>query len=136
MTHSLHPRSRSRAPRVSLHGSISATIHLEDGRQLSAKLHQLSVTGGLLELSGHLPERTKVGLHIQIGSMAQVKAEMLFPMRGAMGDLQPFRFADLHAEECQILEKEISELLKRTMPPARSGHNSGFRPPYFYLESF
>jgi hypothetical protein len=61
---------------------------------------------------------------------------MLFPMRGLHGYLQPFRFSGLRAEERQILETEITELLKQTVAPATTGHGSGFRPPRFYLESF
>jgi len=42
---------------------------------------------------------------------------MLFPMRGAHGYMQPFRFTSISAEERQILEKELTERLKQSMAP-------------------
>lgn len=127
----------TRAPRVNLRGTVSVLIQLENLRRIPGKLDQLSITGGLLELAMYLDERAKVGLTIPIGSgTLRPKAEMLFPMRGAHGYLQPFRFTSLWAEERQILETEITELLKQTMAPAPGSHGPGFRPPRFYLESF
>jgi hypothetical protein len=90
----------------------------------------------LLELAAYVDERARIGLTISVGSSTlHPKAEMLFPMRGVHGYMQPFRFTSLWAEECQILETEITELLKKSVTPAPEGHGSGFRPPRFYLES-
>ena len=126
-----------RATRVGLRGRICVTIQLENGRQVAAKLHQLSVTGGLLEISNYLEERSKVGLTLPIGaSVVQPKAEMLFPMWEANGCLQPFRFTQLWAEERRMLETEITELLKQTVARSAPGQGTGLRPPPFYLESF
>jgi hypothetical protein len=137
MTNFPQPRSRTRAPRVSLRGSVSVLIQLENLRRIPAKLHQLSITGGLLELAAYVDERASVEMKFQMGSSVLCpKAEMLFPLRGAHGYMQPFRFTRLWAEESQILEAEITELLKRSVTPAPAGHGSGFRPPRFYLESF
>jgi hypothetical protein len=137
MTHSPQLPYPKRAPRASLQGSVSALLELENGRRLPVKLHLLSATGGLLELANYLDERTRVSLTMQIGSgTVRPKAEMLFPMRGTHGYFQPFRFTGLHTEERQILEKEIAELLRQTITPAKAGHASGFRPPHFFLESF
>jgi hypothetical protein len=136
MTHIAQSRP-TRAPRVSLRGSVSVLVQLESLRRIPAKLHQLSITGGLLELAMYVDERAKVDLTIPVGSsILRPQAEMLFPMRGLHGYLQPFRFSGLRAEERQILETEITELLKQTVAPATTGHGSGFRPPRFYLESF
>jgi len=129
-------RPPRRAPRVSLRGTISATIRLENGRQLTCKLHQLSITGGLLELAMYLEERSWVRLTVQVGSsLVHPIAEMMFPMQSTFGYLQPFRFTGLTPEERQILDGEIQELLKQTAA-AKAGHSLGFRPPRFYLESF
>jgi hypothetical protein len=136
MTHIAQSRP-TRAPRVSLRGSVSVLVQLESLRRIPAKLHQLSITGGLLELAMYVDERAKVDLTLPVGSsILRPQAEMLFPMRGLHGYLQPFRFSGLRAEERQILETEITELLKQTVAPATTGHGSGFRPPRFYLESF
>ncbi len=131
------PSRPTRAPRVSLRGTVSVLVQLENLRRIPGKLHQLSVTGGLLELAMYLDERAKVGLTIPVGSgTLRPKAEMLFPMRAAQGYLQPFRFTSLWSEEREILETEITKLLKQTMAPTPGSHGPGFRPPRFYLESF
>lgn len=88
-----------------------------------------------MEMPTYLEERSKVGLTIPIGaSLVRPDAEMLFPMCGARGYLQPFRFTRLWAEERHLLEEDISERLKQTV--ARSTIGSGFRTRGFYLESF
>jgi hypothetical protein len=115
-------RPGTRATRVSLQGKISVTISLENGRQLSAKLRQLSVTGGLLEIAMFLDERTKADLALPIGaSLVRPRAEMLFPMVGGHGYLQPFRFTRLWAEERRILDAEIKEVLKQTVARSTAG---------------
>ena len=135
MSQFFQTRQPRRAPRVSLQGRVSATIRLENGRSLAAKMHQLSATGGLLELATYIEERTWVALTFQLGSRpVRSTAEMMFPMRGASGCLQPFRFVRLPFDQRLILEEEIAELLK--VAGTNSRHGNGFRPPRFYLESF
>jgi hypothetical protein len=135
MTYSPRMRPGTRATRVSLQGRISVTILLENGRQLSAKLQQLSVTGGLLEIAMYLDERTKADLALPIGSsMVRPRAEMLFPMVGGHGYLQPFRFTRLWAEERLILDAEINEVLKQTVTRSGRGQTSGPRPRLFYMD--
>jgi hypothetical protein len=130
-----HPQRR--APRANLRETIPVTIQLENGRQLSAKLHQLSITGGLLELTTCLEERIWVGLTLPLGfSIVRLTAEMMFPMRGATGYMQPFRITRIETEDLHKLDKEITGLLKQNVAPATRGHGAGFRPPHFYLESF
>jgi hypothetical protein len=137
MTHLFQLRPPRRAPRVSLRGTIAITVQLENGRQLSARLQQLSITGGLLEVGSYLEERTRVGVILQIGdATVHPQAEMMFPMRGTHGYLQPFWFTCFRSEQRQALEKEITQLLKQTMTPGTTGHGLGPRPPRFYLESF
>lgn len=137
MANSPRMRPGTRATRISLQGRISAAIHLENGRQLSGKLYQLSVTGGLLEIAIYLEERTKVGLAIPIGgNVVRPDAEMLFPLWGAHGFLQPFRFTRLWAQERQMLEAEITELLQTSVVRSPAGRGVGARPRSFYLESF
>ena len=132
MTDSPQMQPAKRALRISLRGTISAIIQLENGRQLPVGLHRLSVTGGLLDITTYLEERTRVGLTIPIGSsVVRPKAEMLFPLWGPRGYMQPFRFTVLWAEERQILEMEIIQLLKQTVARANVGSGSGVRPPRF-----
>jgi hypothetical protein len=137
MTHASRMRPGTRAPRVSVQGRIMAVLQLENGRRIPAKLQKFSVTGGLLELSTYLEERAKVKISIPVGAiMVRPEAEMLFPMCAVKGYLQPFRFTGLWAEERQILETEIRELLKQS--PARPTADAGVagRPNPFYLDSF
>jgi hypothetical protein len=130
-------RPGTRATRVNVKGRVSVIIQLENGRKISAKLHKLSVTGGLLEIAMYLEERSKVDLSIPIGvTMVRPKAEILFPMCGAHGCLQPFRFTRLWAEERQMLETEITELLKPSMARPNAGQGTLTRPGPTYVESF
>jgi hypothetical protein len=134
MSDSLQHRS-TRAPRVALRGTTTVLIQLENLRRIPAKLQQLSITGGLLELAKYVDERAKVDLTLPVGSsILRPKAQMLFPMRGARGYLQPFRLINVSAEELQILEREINSLLKQTLAQTNGSHGLGFRPPRFYLE--
>jgi hypothetical protein len=149
MVHPRPIRSATRAPRVALRGSVSATIHLENQRVLLAKLHQLSMTGGLLEVATYIDERSRIALAFQLGAAPLLaKAEMLFPMRGGgMGYLQPFRFTAFGAGVRQTLEIEIAALLKQTPlapkpaepvkseTPVKAGRGSGLRLPRFFLET-
>lgn len=132
-----------RSPRVALRGSVSTTIQLENRRQFTARFQQLSATGGLLEFTVYIDERSKVALAFEMGGrLVQAKAEMLFPMRSGIGYLQPFRFTAFAPGARQTLEIEIASLLQQTFPqpkpalPIRSGHGSGLRLPRFFLESF
>ena len=130
-------RPGTRATRVNVQGRVSVIIQLENGRKISAKLQKLSVTGGLLEIAMYLEERSKVDLSIPIGvTMVRPKAEILFPMCGAPGYLQPFRFTRLWAEERQMLETEITELLKPSMARPNAGQGTVTRPGPTYVESF
>lgn len=129
-------RRGTRAARVSLQGRVSVALVLENGRQFSGKLHQLSVTGGLLELTTYLEERSKVELAIPLGgSLVRPGAEMLFPMWSTHGFLQPFRITRLWAQERQMLEAEIAELLGRSVTRSSVGQ-AQLRRRSFYLESF
>jgi hypothetical protein len=130
------PRRKLRAPRVSLVGTASATIKLENGRELWAKPVRISITGGLLELASYLDERVTINLTLYLGSRTvRGKAKTLFPMRATQGYQQPFRFTDLRDEECRALEIEIRELLKQATPLASGRRGLGFRLPRPLLES-
>jgi len=131
-----HQRRKIRAPRADLWGTASATIQLENGRQLWAKTLRISITGGLLELATCLDEGVTVNLTVHLDSRTvRGKAAMLFPKWATQGYLQPFRFTDLRDEESRALDTEVRELLERAKPLARGRRGFGFRPPGFFLES-
>lgn len=135
MSYFVQKRPPRRAPRATVRGAISAVIRLENGRQLFAKLQQLSITGGLLDLGAYVEERTWVNLTIYLSSgLVPAKAEMMFPMRGGLGYLQPFRFIRLGEEELHALDREVTELLARAPTPKTS--ELGLRAPRYYLDSW
>jgi hypothetical protein len=111
------PQSRQtdnarRAPRVKLAGTILVLLRLENGRQIRARLHQLSFTGGLLQLDKPLDEGIKVEVMFHVGgSTIRNQAAMLFPMWATQGCLQPFEFTDLGEEDRRKLEAHLQKLL-------------------------
>lgn len=129
MTRFPHPRRKIRAPRVNLWGTASATIQLENGRQLWAKMLRVSITGGLLEVANCLDEGVTVGLTVHLNQRTvRGKAAMLFPMWTAQGYSQPFRFTDLREGESLALQSEIAELLKQDREVAAGRRGFAFRP--------
>jgi hypothetical protein len=108
-----------RAPRVKLGGTILALVRLESGKQIRARLHQLSFTGGLLQLEKPLDEGIEVEVMFHLGgSTVRSKAAMLFPMWATQGCLQPFEFAELGEEDRLKLETDLQKFL--TSPVASS----------------
>jgi hypothetical protein len=103
-----------RAARVKLHGSVLALLQLENGRNVRARLHLLSTTGGVLHLSKPLDERTRVEVMFHVGSTTvRTRAKMLFPMWATRGCLQPFSFTDLKEQERGRLGTDLGVLLEK-----------------------
>jgi len=106
-------RSVNRAPRVKLAGTVLVLMRLENGRQLRAKLHQLSTSGGLLHLEQPLDEGIKVEVIFHVGnSTVRTKARVLFPMWATQGYLQPFEFEDLGELDRRELQIDLQKLLE------------------------
>jgi hypothetical protein len=130
-------RTFTRAPRIALRGAVPAAIQLENGRQFTVRLHQLSVTGGLLELATYIDERSRIAMGFAFGSMnVHANAELLFPMRGGLGYMQPFRFTAFGAGLRPTLEIEITNMLRQLMAAARPRQGLSDRSPRFFLDSF
>jgi hypothetical protein len=130
-------RTFTRAPRIALRGAVPAAIQLENGRQFTVRLHQLSVTGGLLELATYIDERSRIAMGFAFGSMnVHANAELLFPMRGGLGYMQPFRFTAFGAGVRPTLEIEITNMLRQLMAAARPRRGLSDRSPRFFLDSF
>ena len=125
------PNRKMRAPRVNLFGTASATIQMENGKQLWARALRISTTGGLLEVAKCLDEGLCVNLTMHLGTQTiRGKAGMLFPMWAEQGYLQPFYFTDLRNDQLLALQAEIAELLKQAKPftAGRPGHGFRSRP--------
>jgi len=108
-----NPRKAQRGTRVKLGGSILALILLENGRQIRARLSQLSVNGGLLSFDKPLDEGIKVTILFHIGlTSVRARSQMLFPMWATQGCLQPVRFLNL-SDECRSnLNRELANLVR------------------------
>ncbi|MGA8270845.1 MAG: hypothetical protein WB919_04745 [Candidatus Sulfotelmatobacter sp.] len=101
--------------RVKLRGSILALIRLPNRRELRGKLHQISTTGGLLNLEKPLDEKLRVELIFHLGETTiRETVEMLFPMWATQGWLQPFRFIDVPEARKDILETNLVTFIKQT----------------------
>ena len=135
MSQFVQRQPRRRAPRANVRGSIAAVVRLENGRQLPAKLQQISITGGLLDLAAYLEERTWVEVTIYLSSgPVRATAEMMFPMLGAISYLQPFRFTNLGTEGLHAVDEEVSATLQRAV--AAKAKDTGTRAPRYYLEQW
>lgn len=136
MSRFLQRKPPRRAPRAKFGGSIAAVIRLENGRQLTARLQQLSITGGLLDLETYLEERTWVELTVYLScGPVRTIAEMLFPLRARVAPnyRQPFRFTSMGTEELHAVDREVTEWLKKPVPPREA--NPGLRKPGYYFET-
>jgi len=104
--------NQDRPFRAKLHGSVPATIRLPNHREVSARLHQLSVSGGLINLEKTLDEKLEVELIFQLGELViHEKVQMMFPMWATQGWLQPFRFVDMPEVTRCGLEKSLLQLV-------------------------
>lgn len=92
-------------------------IGLPNHRQVRGKLHQLSTTGGLVNVEKPLDEKLKVELIFHLGeTTVREKAEMMFPMWATQGWLQPFRFVDRTEVNKNILETSLRALVNPQEP--------------------
>jgi hypothetical protein len=105
--------------RVKFRGSVLTLIRLPNRREVRGKLHQLSITGGLMHVEKPLDEKLKVELIFHIGGTTiREKAEMLFPMWATQGWLQPFRFVELPESSKTGLEKSLLKFVQSLQKPA------------------
>ncbi len=110
---SLPVQAPQRPFRVKLRGSILTVVRLPNRREVRGKLHQLSVTGGLMHIEKPLDEKLKIELVFQLGkTTVHEKAEMLFPMWATQGWLQPFRFIELPEANKNELETSLQSFVK------------------------
>jgi hypothetical protein len=106
---------RQRAFRVKLRGSILALLRLPNKREVRARVHQISITGGLMNVETPLDEKLHVELIFHLNEVTiREKAEMLFPMWATQGWLQPFRFIDLAESNQNLLESSLLAFVQQT----------------------
>jgi hypothetical protein len=106
-----------RGSRVKLGGSVLALVLLENGRQIRARLSQLSANGGVVSLEHPLDEGIKVTLVFHVGGTSfRCRGQMLFPMWATQGCLQPFRFVELPVTDSTALALELDALVRAGAP--------------------
>jgi hypothetical protein len=101
------PHLQWRMPRAQLHGKTPAVLRFANGQRASAKLHVVSLTGGLLSVSQSVVQGSQVKvMFLTEGGTVLGAAEMLRPVTDAM---QPFRFVGLAAADQRRLKTLIWE---------------------------
>jgi hypothetical protein len=112
MPKSVQSNALKRPRRVKLAGSILVLLRMENGRQVTGKLHQLSATGGLVHLQKPLDEGIKVEVIFHVGTTLRSPARMLFPLWATQGCLQPFAFKDISEKDRRTLEQNLAKFLE------------------------
>ena len=98
--------------RVKLRGSVLILVQLPNKRSLTAAIHQLSISGGMMHVEKPLDEKLEVEVVFHICEKTiRSKAQMLFPMWATQGWMQPFRFVDLSDESREILDASLKSFL-------------------------
>jgi hypothetical protein len=106
-----------RGLRVKLLGSRLALVLLENGRQVRARINQISVNGALLSLEAPLNEGIHVTLLFHLGfATIRSRALMLFPMWATQGCLQPLKFLELADSDRACLARELEALVRAGAP--------------------
>ncbi|MBZ5550559.1 MAG: PilZ domain-containing protein [Acidobacteriia bacterium] len=106
-----------RGSRVKLLGSVLALVLLENGRQIRARINQLSVNGALLSLENPLNEGIRVTILFHIGfATIRCRSQMLFPMWATQGCLQPLKFLELPDTDRACLARELEALVRAGAP--------------------
>jgi len=86
-------------------------LQLGDRTQVRARLNQLSVNGGVLQLSEPLAEAVPIEVMFHIGSTTvRAQAHTISPMWATQGCLQPFRFTNVHPEIRQQLASDLQSI--------------------------
>lgn len=115
MTHFPQPHPQHRATRIQLGDVAPALVKLEDGQRAKAKLHTVSVNGGLLQLAKALEEGNLVEVTFQTTSgPVHGMAEMLHPRQtSANSILQAFRFVALEDADHSALTLTVNSTVER-----------------------
>jgi len=117
MTYFPQPNPAQRARRVRLPGSVVVEVRSKGSQPVRAKLHVLSVTGGLLVLSEALEQGDFVEVAFQTSHGAIRGMAELLPARSKSksGCLQPFRFVALEDEDHTRLLTTLQSLRNQTL---------------------
>ena len=107
-------QEQGRPFRVKLRGSVLTLMRLPNRREIRGKLHQLSTTGGLMNVEQPLDEKLEVELIFHLGETTiREKAQIMFPMWATQGWLQPFRFINVPEDRKNILHNSLSSFVQQ-----------------------
>jgi uncharacterized SAM-dependent methyltransferase len=117
MTYFPQANPSKRARRVRLPGSVVVAVRSEGCQPVQAKLHEVSVTGGLLVLSKALEQGDFVEVAFQTSQGAVRGMAELLSARGESksGCLQAFRFVALEDEDHTRLRMTLESLRNQTL---------------------
>lgn len=111
------PHPANRQPRLKVGGSVIVAIRSEGAQVVRAKLHELSLTGGLLVVSKAFTEGdfVEVAFSTNKGTVHGM-AEFLRPKnQSTSGCLQPFKFVALEDEDHTKLRMALESLSDQTV---------------------
>ena len=107
-------REARKSARAKLAGAIPVTLRLSPHHQMQARLHELSVTGGVVHLEDAVAEGTTLMLIFETpAGLVKETAEMLAPHWATKGCLQPFRFNDPATRSQHRLQLTLRGLLEK-----------------------
>jgi len=117
MTHFPQPHPQHRATRIQLGDFAPALVKRQDGQRTKAKLHTVSVNGGLLQLANALGEGDLVEVAFQTTSgPVHGMAEMLHPRQiSPNAILQGFRFVALDDADHKALTFTVTSTAERNL---------------------
>ena len=108
----LRPTTGKRAPARKTRGYRPGHYSAGERQASSLPLHQLSTSGGVLQLENPLDEKIKVEVIFHVGSSTvRSQAVTLFPMWATKGCLQPFGFCDLPEKDKLRLQADLQQFL-------------------------
>jgi hypothetical protein len=112
MAHFPQPHNRVRAPRVRIPANEPVQFNL-GGRQVSATLHRLSLTGGLVQLHGHIGELAlaEVVFTTDSGPVSAL-VEFLDPQTREASS-RPFRFLALDDPDFNRLVSKLQSMRRQ-----------------------
>src|ERR1700677_2663852 len=112
------PKKGERGSRVKLGGSVLGLLLLENGRQIRARMSQLSLHGGLVSLAHPLDEGIRVTVVFHVGCTSiRCRARTMFPMWATRGCLQPLSFVDLDEASRISLSSELEKMVRAGESP-------------------
>jgi len=111
-------RTNPRSPRLQFAHVTPATVRVQNGRPVRARLQVVSLTGGLLCLPGPLDQGSQVKLmFLTDAGMVLGTAQMLTSISGT---LQPFRFVNIDEDH----ERRLRDLIQVSVDQKRSEQGS------------